>query len=67
MESSMTTQTDEVALRPLTDAEIDDVGGGLTFKAFGFQLDVILDDNDQLHVWVGTYNADGSGRSIRLI
>lgn len=63
----MTTQAEQMELRPLTASEIDDVNGGLTFRAFGYELDVILDDKGQLHVWAGTYNADGSGHSVRII
>jgi hypothetical protein len=63
----MTTHTEHAEMRPLTAGEIDDVNGGLTFRAFGLEIDVILDDKGGLHVWVGTYNADGSGRSVRII
>jgi len=63
----MSIQTDQTEMRALTDAEIDDVAGGLTIKLFGYQLDVLTDDKNKLHVWVGTYKSDGSGHSRRII
>jgi hypothetical protein len=63
----MMTQPEQMEMRALTEAEIDEANGGLTIKLFGFQLDVLLDGDKQLHVWVGTYKEDGSAHSVRLI
>jgi hypothetical protein len=67
MESTMTTQPEKTELRQLTADELDDVGGAFTVKMFGYQLDVLLDDSNRLHVWVGTYKSDGSAHSVRVI
>ena len=62
----MTTKPEQADIRPLAANEIDETSGGLTLRAFGYELDIIS-DGKRLHVWAGTYNADGSGRSVRII
>ena len=55
----------QASFEVLNSSEMQAVDGGLTLKAFGYQLDILWDN--ELHVWAGTYNPDGSAHSVRII